>query len=215
MAESQNEIIRQAISKALADKVNLNDKTEKKKLIETIMKDNQTFKKSSVEATYSKFLKSEVSKQGMNPAEFKQRTRAKYDESLNPTIKDGSTQGVKVENPLVKKNPNDKSEIKIVEKTDFPLSSCTSLGSMMYSAFSITDEDMEDLTDLERKDLGEILKPLLDRFAQGDKATAIVSVGAIFGLFISKKREARRKRKEKQQLENKLTSEELPTTTLE
>lgn len=202
MEDSQNEIVRKAISKALSDKVNLNDKLEKKELVARILADNKTFKKASVEATYSKFLKSEAEKAGQNPSDFKHGTmKPKFDESLNPKITNGKT--VTVQNPLVKPNTNKDSELKTnVVMGDYSVSTCSSLGGMVYSGFSVSDEDMEDLTEQERKDIGEILKPLLDKFANGDRGTIIISIGALCGLFVAKKREARNKRKDRKALED-------------
>jgi len=84
----------------------------------------------------------------------------------------------------------------------------------MYSMFSISDEDMEHLTEQERKDVGEMLKPLLDRYANGERGAVIISLGAIMGLFINKKRKARiirKLRKEKSNQGNAETQQEFPT----
>lgn len=209
MEESQGEIIRKKISNFLDNNINLNDSAEKKKLFEEIQKENPSFKKGTTHASISKFLKSEQAKRNI---QSNHKTKPRYDESLNPKTKDGSTR-IKNQNPLVEKNDSPKSELEVKQIGNYPVTTCESVGSMAYSAFSISDEDMESLTEQERKDVGEMLKPLLDRYANGERGAVIISLGAVLGLFINKKRQARairKKRKEESNQPNKETTQEFP-----
>lgn len=210
MVESQGEIVRKKIAKKLSDKINLNDFNEKKKMTEELEKENPTFKKSSIQASISRFLKTEQSKTGQD---FGSKLKPRYDDSLSVKNKDGSTR-IKNQNPLLKNNDNPESELKKVDELgNYPKTTCESVGGMMYSMFSISDEDMEGLTEQERKDVGEMLKPLLDRYANGERGAVIISLGAIMGLFVNKKRLARAKRKERKKLANqgnKETQKEFP-----
>ena len=58
------------------------------------------------------------------------------------------------------------------------------------------DSDMEDFTQQERKDFGEIIKYFADNFGGGDKFNTFLMLLAGFGMVIRKKQEARNKRKE-------------------
>ena len=213
--DSQAEIVRQKISKFLDDKKNLNDASEKNKLFEELRKENSTFKKASIHASISKYLRPEQEKRGI--ATLGHNMKSKFDDSLNIKTRDGSTKGLKNQNPLLDKNGNPKSELqKKDELKNYSSAICESTGNLMYSAFSITDEDMEGLTVQERKDVGEMLKPLMDRYANGERGEALISLTLIFALFVNKKRVAREKRKDREKLLKSATPEtlkEFPPTT--
>ncbi len=181
------------IAKKLDDKINLNDAGEKNKMFEELSKENPNFKRPSIHASISKYLQPEQQKRGITT--LGKTMKSKFDDSLNIQTKDGSSK-IKNQNPLVGKNGNPQSELKTKDQFgDYPKTTCESVGSMMYSMFSLSDEDMEHLTDQERKDVGEMLKPLLDRYANGERGAVIISLGAIMGLFVNKKRKARQLRK--------------------
>lgn len=212
----QAEIVRKKIVNKLDDKINLNDASEKSKMFEEISKENPSFKRPSIHASISKYLRPEQEKRGLTT--LGKNMKAKFDESLNVKNKDGSTRSkIKNQNPLVEKNPNEKSELeKKSELKNYSSGICESAGNLMYGAFSITDEDMEGLTEQERKDIGEMLKPLMDRYASGERGEALVSIMLIFAVFINKKRQARQKRKERNEklkLPNAETQKEFPATT--
>jgi len=67
-------------------------------------------------------------------------------------------------------------------------------------SFAISDEDMEHLTEQERKDVGEMLKPLLDMYANGERGKVIISLGAIMGLFVNKKKKSKSTQKRKKKI---------------
>lgn len=209
----QAEIVRKKISQFLDDKKNLNDASEKNKMFEEIVKENPTFKKPSIHASISKYLRPEQEKR--NITTIGKNMKSKFDESLNFKTRDGSTTGLTNKNPLLDKNGNPQSELKKKDELgDYPKTTCESVGGMMYSMFSISDEDMEHLTEQERKDVGEMLKPLLDKYANGERGAIIISLGAIMGLFVNKKRKARMIRKSRKEEFNKAnpeTEKEFPT----
>lgn len=218
--EPQAETVRKKISKFLDDKKDLNNASEKNKMFEELSKENPTFKRPSIHASISKYLRPEQEKRGI--ATLGHNMKSKFDDSLNIKTKDGSSKGLKNQNPLLDKNKNTESELKKKDELgDYPKTTCESVGGMMYSMFSISDEDMEHLTEQERKDVGEMLKPLLDRYANGERGAIIISLGAIMGLFVNKKRKARiirKLRKENANQGNKETQQEFPTkepTTIE
>lgn len=208
----QAEIVRRKISKFLDDKKNLNDASEKNSMFEEIAKENPTFKRPSIHASISKYLRPEQEKRGITT--LGNKMKAKFDDSLNIQTKDGSSK-LKNKNPLVEKNSNAESELKKKDELgDYPKTTCESVGGMMYSMFSLSDEDMEHLSDQERKDVGEMLKPLLDKYANGERGAIIISLGAIMGLFVNKKRKARalrKLRKENYNKTNEETQKEFPT----
>lgn len=213
--EPQAETVRKKISKFLDDKKNLNDASEKNKMFEELAKENPTFKRPSIHASISKYLRPEQEKRGITT--LGHNMKAKFDDSLNIKTRDGSTKGLKNQNPLLDKNGNPQSELKKKDELgDYPKTTCESVGGMMYSMFSLSDEDMEHLTEQERKDVGEMLKPLLDKYANGERGAIIISLGAIMGLFVNKKRKARqikKLRKENANKGNEETITEFPPTT--
>jgi len=217
--EPQAEIVRRKISKWLDDKKNLNDASEKSKMFEEISKENPTFKRPSIHASISKYLRPEQEKRNLTT--LGKNMKAKFDDSLNIKSKDGSTK-LKNKNPLLDKNDNDKSELKPKEELkNYSSAICESTGNLMYSAFSITDEDMEGLTEQERKDVGEMLKPLMDRYASGERGEVLISLTLIFAVFVNKKRVAKQKRKAREKISTTPTPETVkefpqpPTATTE
>jgi len=204
MKDTQAETVRKKIAQKLDDKINLNDGSEKNKMFEEISKENPNFKRPSIHASISKYLQPEQEKRGITT--LGKTMKSKFDDSLNIVTKNGAT--IKNRNPLVGKNDNPQSELKTKsEFGDYPKTTCEGVGGMMYSMFSLSDEDMEHLTEQERKDVGEMLKPLLDRYANGERGAVIISLGAIMGLFINKKRKARQIRKQRKEELNERTSE--------
>jgi hypothetical protein len=211
--EPQAEIVRRKISKFLDDKKNLNDASVKSQMFEELHKENPNFKKPSIHASISKYLKPEQEKRGI--VTLGSNIKAKFDDSLNIKTKDGKT-GIKNQNPLIEKNDNAKSELETKsELKNYSSAICESTGNLMYSAFSITDEDMEGLTEQERKDVGEMLKPLMDRYASGERGEVLISLTLIFAVFVNKKRVARQKRKTREaklKSPNNETQKEFPPT---
>jgi len=195
-ATSQNETIRIAVSNSLDDGQNLNDLTQKKKLISKIKSDNPDFAEKSVKSTFSKYLKSESLKRGIEPKSIKGK------KSFSSSMSVQTTEPKKlpsVENPLSQKNSNEPEK----PKTIIPLSLCESTGNTIYSSIRLHDSDMEDLTEQERKDFGEIIKYFADTFGGGEKFSAFMMFTGMIGIMANKKRQAMKKRKDAKKLPEK------------
>jgi len=191
MTKSLNETVRESVANALDDKVDLSIFDKRKALIQKIQSEHSDYKQNSITSAISRCLEKEQKKTGRD---FGVKRKPQFDESLRVKTKDGS---IKPTNPNVQTSdtPKDKQIL-----GNYPLESCESMGNLAYSAFSITDSDMEDLTEQERKDVGVMLKPLLDRYASGDRGTLLVSTLSIMMIFLNKKRQAMKKRKERKKL---------------
>jgi len=194
-SQSQNETIRTAVSDALDDGQNLNDLTQKKKLISKIKNDNPDFAEKSVKSTFSKYLKTESGKRGIQSKSIKPKKSFSSSMSVSTTE---STKIPKVENPLATKTGEPEKP-----KTIIPLSLCESTGNTIYSSIRLHDSDMEDLTEQERKDFGEIIKYIADAFGGGEKFTAFMMITGVIGIMANKKRQAMKKRKNAKKLEEK------------
>jgi len=195
---SQNETIKKIISNALDDNKDLNDNTEKKNLIDLIQKENPDFQKNSIKTTFSKFLKSESEKRGIKPKNVKPKQR--FNNSLSVNI--SGNKSPTIENPLAQKD--NKTE---TPKTNIAVSMCETAGNTCYSMLRMHDSDMEDFTEQERKDFGEIIKYFADNFGGGDKFNTFLMLLAGCGMIIKKKHHARNKRKQTKQKQEKIQQE--------
>lgn len=109
------------------------------------------------------------------------------------------TTGLESTNPLVKKNKDGTTKI-IKKETESPLSeeAFGSVGSLGYDIIALSDPDMEELTEQERKDFANVLKPIADKYFAGEKSTVLFAIGAMFGLVLKKKKKAKRIRHERE-----------------
>ena len=214
--ESMNQVIYKFLENSHDSKKDITDPLVRKEILDTIQAENPTWSRPSMDSGFSNQKNKFIKKRGLNPVELKAaKTKPKYDENMNfkkqPTTDEGGTKLKSTHPDTLKtegeKKDGDKSK-KLEVKTVSPISEegFGGFASLLYSAFALTDQDMEsELSDREKKDLGAVLKPLGDEFFSGTKSTAIIGTGTIAAFFINKKRAAMKKRKAKEEIkDNKL-----------
>jgi len=180
----------------------------RKEIVDKLIADNPKWKESSVASSLSKSKNKIAKLRNIKPSELGVgKKKALFDDALDMSVdQTGKVEatGLKPQNPLVTKTGKDGKPVKPKE-SESPLSeeAFGSFGALAYDVIAMTDEDMEDLTEQERKDFANILKPIGDKYFAGEKSTVIIAVGAMCGLILKKKRKAKRVRHERELKEGK------------
>jgi len=196
--KSMNEVTQTYLEDAMDSGQNIVDAKVRKEILEKIKTDYPKWNESSITSSMSKSKNKIAKNRNIKPSDLGVGNKKPlFDDALNLTVdKTGSveSEGLATKNPKFKKDENGKPIIK--KETESPLTekAFEGMGSIVYDFASYNDEYMEDLDDEERKIIGETLKPIADKYFYGEKSTIIIALGSMMGLFMRKKKDAKRKR---------------------
>jgi len=194
MSESLTEIIQPLFDKE--DVNNFKDKNYKKKFLDDIEKNTGKNRK-SLDITFNNILKAKLEKDGISSEEFVKKRGKKFSSKLD--IQSKSTE-VEV-NDDNKKNESDKfpkaknPKLSPSEKKDLPLGAVAgSVNSFLGAIF----EDLEELTDNEKDDIGVCLNMALgDYINTHDNARKVMGAVGVLGIYGGKIKTARKKKKDR------------------
>lgn len=216
---TESDSMNQTTQKYLEDALDSGkDITDTKVRTEINLKIKEKFPDWNTQSIASSLSKSKMriaKKRGIKPSNLGVGSKKKlFDDVLDLEVDNTGKvegEGLESKNPLVaKKGKDGKPIIKKERESKLSESVYASVGNLAYDAFALTDDDMEDLTEGEKKDIGNVMKALGDQYA-GEKAELVLGIGAIFGLFINKKRKAKSKRKARELKEGKPIQKEKTT----
>lgn len=182
---------------------NFKDKSYKKTLIDKIEAETKGNRK-SIEIMSNKIIKQKIIESGKNPDDYLKSREKKFSSKLDVSA---DTKKVDLKNdkesnnfPAVQ-NPN--AKVINAEVKELPLGAVAgSFNSLLSAIF----EDMEELTDNEKSDIGTCLNMALgDYISQHDNARKIIGTVGILGVYggkIKKARANKRKRLNKDKVES-------------
>ena len=109
-------------------------------------------------------------------------------------------QNMQLPNQLVIQNPYNINEKQVGAFCD-----------SLYNLMQAMNQDLEELSKDEKSDLGDLWTPFAQKYIQSDKGLALLAVGGTSGMMARKIKDARRKKKER---ENENTLQKVETTTI-
>ena len=195
MSDSLTETIQPFFDKE--DVNNFRDKKYKKEFIDKIEKESGKNRK-SLDITFSTMIKARLEKSGISSEEFVKPRAKKFSSKLG--IKSDTTQveiseNDKNESDKFPKSQNPKSKLGTTEHKDLPLGAVAgSVNSFLSAIF----EDLEELTDTEKEDIGVCLNMALgDYINTHDKARQLMGAVGVMGIYGGKIKTARRHKKDR------------------
>ncbi|MDA8000533.1 MAG: hypothetical protein MPL62_04450 [Alphaproteobacteria bacterium] len=205
-APSMAESVRAHIEKEMSEKIDFTIPSNRTNSIKRYVADHPEVKYGSASAAFSKQLEKVVKSQGLNPAEYRQKSKIKanYDQSMNAEIKH-RPQDVP---PPTAQNPQDPrgpprpmggGMMAPPPGPDGQVITPISEGavrSFMSAAYGIFQAvaNTEELTPGEAEDLGSLWHPVIGEKATSLRARALLAVGGTAGIMGKKWRQAKTKR---------------------
>jgi len=200
MSESLTEIIQPLFDKE--DVNNFKDKNYKKKFLDDIEKDTGKNRK-SLDITFNNILKVKLEADGISSEDFFKKRAKKFSKNLN--IQSNSTEvevGDENDKNESGKFPKAKNpKLSPSEKKDLPMGAVAgSVNSFLGAIF----EDLEELTDTEKDDIGVCLNMALgDYINTHDNARKVMGIVGVLGIYGGKIKTARKKKKVRLEKEEK------------
>lgn len=205
-ADSMNQTVMQHLEDAMDSGKDITDSKVRKEIITDIEEKYPKWDSKSITSSISKMKNKIAKKRGLQPSDLGVGKKKKlFDDALDMEVdKTGAVEdkGLSAKNPKFAKDKDGKPIIKKERESKLSESVYGSVGNLAYDMFALTDSDMEELTDAEKKDMGNVLKALGDQYV-GEKGELVLGFGALLGLFLNKKRKAIRVRKTRELKEGK------------
>ena len=165
-------------------------------------------KPTTVDSVFSREIPKIAKSYGVNPDDVKKSPAKKFSKDNEITVTTTEKKsGVKVgiQNPaIISKDGTPKIIGTGVQpyKYEIKSSQLSSFSNAMYGMFQVFSEDLEDLTESESKDLGDLWQPYAQtKLGNNDRGQAVLAVGGTFGIMARKAKKAKQNRKERKEKE--------------
>ena len=168
------------------------DKKFKKDLLDKIESDTQKNRK-SIDITFNKILKTKLEDANIDPKAFISEKKKKFSSSLD--LKTDTTKTETQEKFPSVQNPKGKLS---TERKELPLGAVAgSVNSFLGAIF----EDLEELTDTEKEDIGTCLNMAMGDYINAhDNARKVMGAVGVLGIYGGKIKTARSKSKKRKEL---------------
>ena len=210
MTESLTETITPFFDNADLEK--FRDKNYKKEFLDNIEKETKK-NRTSINVTFSNILKKKLAEEGISQDDFIRKRAKKFNSKLGIET---DTKEVEVEEEEKKtdenknfpklKNPKLGSEN--LERPEIPFNAVAGSINSFFGAFV---ENLEELTESEKQDIGTCLNMSIGDFVNAhDKARQFLGVVGVLGVYGSKIKKARKKSKLEKEKKEKEKEKSLP-----
>lgn len=181
--------------------LDIKKKETRRQLIDQFKKDNPDIKPNAVESRFSKEFKNYAKNTGIPVSDIQSGQKKKVSSKLiAPEPRPAEAPAMPVTNPYVNPQAPPNQFLGPQQLNPFGVND-RQVGAFLKSVFSIAtaiNEDMEDLTDDEQQDLGDLWTPLAQRHITGEKTHTIFALGGTVGILARKFRNARQKKKDRE-----------------
>ena len=221
MSDSLSDIIQPIFDKE--DIENFKDKNYKREFLDRLEKETKKNRK-SLAIKLNEIIEKKLQAEGIDKKGFVKPRQKKFSSKLNvtndtnfPDVQDSSQSKTEKDNDDSKNFPKGKNpKLSPVERKELPMGSIAgSVNSFLGAIF----EDLEELTDTEKEDIGVCLNmavgDYLNTHDNARKGFGVVGILGIYGGKIKKARQAKKKRLEKEEKINANSLENLPKLTTE
>ena len=203
--------VRSFIQKHFDEGIDLRIKSNRTEMQKKFQKENPNFNQSTVRALFSQMIPEIGKAYNYQKEDLTRKPPTKYDKSklgTKITKKPSDIKTVGIKNPKLDPNQRDslfeaefrkkyQYEIKDTQITAF----CDSLYGLMQL---IVAKDLDDLTEQESSDLGDLWQPIAqDKLGNSAKGQAALAVGGTSGIILKKVKKAKEKRKIRLEKESK------------
>jgi hypothetical protein len=208
---SLSESVRLFIQQAFDNKIDLSVPANRKEMIKHFKEAYPKVKPSTIDPMFSREIPKIAKSYGVNPDDVKKSPAKKYskDNEINVNATEKKS-GVKVgiQNPAI--IGKDGTLPKIVGagtqpyKYEIKSSQLSAFGNAFYGMFQVFSEDLEDLTESESKDIGDLWQPYAQtKLGNNDRGQAVLAIGGTFGIMARKAKQAKHNRKLRKEKESK------------
>ncbi len=215
MDESQefslSESVRSFIQQAFDNKIDLSVPSNRKEMIKQFKESYPKEKQSTIDSVFSREIPKIAKSYGVNPDDVKKTPAKKFskDNEINVNTTEKKS-GVKVgiQNPAIISKDEAPKLIGAGQTTQYKYeiksSQLSSFSNAMYGMFQVFSEDLEDLTESESKDLGDLWQPYAQtKLGNSNRGQAVLAVGGTFGIMARKAKKAKHNRKLRKEKEVK------------
>ena len=185
MTESQNELIRSHINKLWDSEIDLTKPENRRSSVDTFLKANPTLKQSSATAAHQKQLESIAKERGKSINDYKNAGKAKkpaYNESMNTQIT-ATAQDVPATS-VEKGTVGGGAMPQAVQNIQtYSSETVAAVFDGIYSGIRLAVPDADDLTDEQKKSLGDLWREPFNKYLGGnEKFDIVIAAAATIGI---------------------------------
>ncbi|MCJ8305445.1 MAG: hypothetical protein HRU07_00155 [Nitrosopumilus sp.] len=211
---SLSESVRSFIQQAFDNKIDLSVPSNRKEMIKQFKEAYPKEKQSTIDPIFSREIPKIAKSYGVNLDDVKKTPAKKYSKNneinVNATEKKSGVKTVGIKNPgIVNKDGDGKPVIggigqPVQYKYEIKSSQLSAFSNSFYSLFQVFSEDLEDLTESESADLGDLWQPVAQqKLGNSDRGQAALAVGGTFEIMARKTKKAKENRKLRKEKESK------------
>lgn len=217
---SNSDAVRSYIQKHFDEKIDLSVGSNRTNMIKNFKKENPDMKSGTIDALFSREIPKVGKAYNFNKEDLTKKSPVKYDKKKLGTeiikkesdIKTIGNVGIKNPelNPASKEYQFDQTK-KIQYRYEIKDTQVKAFCESVYGLFQLAAKDLEDFTESEADDLGDLWQPLVqEKFGNSAKGQAALAVGGTSGILIKKVKKAKSKRKIRLEQEAKDKKSETP-----
>jgi len=204
---SLSDNVRGFIQQAYDNKIDLTIKSNRDDMIKQF-KDNfpdQNIK--SIRTLFSTEIPKIATAYGIEPDTVKKEPSKKFSKTLEgktkPQEKKSEVKTVSIKNPATLRQGSPEN-IQQAYKYEIKSSQVSAFGNALWSLPQVFSEDLEDFTDSESSDIGDLWQPVLQaRLGNHDNGQLVLAAGGTLGIVARKSKQARANRKIRKEKEAK------------
>ena len=211
---SLSDQVRSFIQQSFDNNIDLSIESNRKNMIKQFKEAFPDANANTVRTLFSQETPKIAKAYNINPDDVKREPAKKFTKDneikVKPTEKKSGIKTVSIQNPTVAGKIGQLTQYKYEIKS----SQLSSFSNAMYGMFQVFSEDLEDLTESESKDLGDLWQPVAQaRLGNSDRGQAALTVGGTFGIMARKAKKAKQNRKIRKQKEKQKEKQESVTPT--
>ena len=212
---SLSDNVRSFIQQAFDNKIDLSIASNRKSMIDQFKNSFPNEKPDTIRVLFSQEIPKVAKAYGVSPDDVKKEPAKKFAKGLEKKTKpkevksDIKTVGIK--NPaLVGADGKPVLAGQQPFKYEIKSSQLSAFSNSVFGMFQVFSEDLEDLTESESADLGDLWQPVAQaKLGNSDRGQAALAVGGTFGIMARKAKKAKQNRKDRKEKESKEKGTEL------
>ncbi|MBI1663914.1 MAG: hypothetical protein IS860_10650 [Nitrosopumilus sp.] len=219
---SLSDNVRSFIQQAYDNNIDLKIESNRKDMIKQFKEAFPNENPKTISTLFSNEIPKVSKAYGISPDDVKQKPSEKFSSKLKsktkPKEQKSNIKTVGISNPnIVGKDGKPVIVRAGTQQTQYKYkiksSQLSSFSNAMYGMFQVFSEDLEDLTESESQDLGDLWQPVTQaKLGNSDRGQAALAVGGTFGIMARKAKKAKQNRKVRKEKESKEKGQSLEPT---
>ena len=211
---SLSDQVRSFIQQSFDNNIDLSVESNRKNMIKQFKEAFPDANANTVRTLFSQETPKIAKAYNINPDDVKREPAKKFTKDneikVKPTEKKSGIKTVSIQNPTVAGKIGQLTQYKYEIKS----SQLSALGNSIWGTAQLFCEDLEDFTESESKDIGDLTQPYVQaKIGNSDRGHGVLMAGGLFGIVAKKAKKAKENRKIRKQKEKQKEKQESVTPT--